>query len=213
VRGAYRTNLESIRAASLRHGIPFWNIVLTVAHFHYRELTSADARFQAYTSLAYGARGLSYFTYFAPGHGNYRMAPIDQFGHETPTWDILRNVNLQLARVGPVVAGLRSQRVYHVGAVPSGCAAPGGESPVERLKEAPGVSACVGDFVDEAGGRFAMIVNTDFRESLLLEPVFRGAAKGAAVQVLSPYSGDWVPFAGEQGFLAPGQGALLKLPS
>ena len=206
VRPPYWTNLESMRAASRRHGIPFWNIVLTVAHFHYRELAAADARFQAYTSLAYGASGLSYFTYFAPGHGNYRMGPIDQFGNETTTWGILRNVNLQLVRVGPVMAKLKSQRVYHFGAVPQGCQGPSGESFVEKLAGAEQAPACVGDFVDDAGGRYTMIVNTSFRGSLLLQPVLRGLAKGAVAQILSPYSGQWAPFVGEQGFLAPGQG-------
>jgi hypothetical protein len=211
VRPPYWTNLASVREASLRYEIPFWNIVLTVAHFHYRELTAADARFQAYTSLAYGARGLAYFTYFSPAHGNYRMGPIDQFGNETPTWGMLRNVNLQLARVGPVMAKLKSQRVYHFGDVPRGCRGSSGESFVEGLAGTKQASACVGDFLDEAGERYAMIVNTDFRGSLLLQPVLRGVAKDAVAQVLSPYSGRWAPFAGEQGFLAPGQGALLKL--
>ena len=39
-------------------------------------------RFQVYTSLAYGARGLAYFKYFTPAVGNYRNGPIDPFGHE-----------------------------------------------------------------------------------------------------------------------------------
>ena len=42
---------------------PAENIVLSVAHFSYREPNAADLRFEAYTTLAYGGRGLSYFTY------------------------------------------------------------------------------------------------------------------------------------------------------
>jgi hypothetical protein len=102
LRTGYFQNLEVIRAAALRHTIPFWNIVLANAHFDYAEPTEAGLRFQLYTTLAYGGRGISYFTYFAPAVGNYRLAPIDQFGHKTATWDILRNVNLQLHRLGPV---------------------------------------------------------------------------------------------------------------
>ena len=54
-----------------------------------------------YTTLAYGGRGLAYFTYFAPPVGGYRAAPVDQFGHETPTWHNLQNVNLQVQKLGP----------------------------------------------------------------------------------------------------------------
>ena len=75
--------------SALRHALPFWNIVLSNAHFNYAEPTPAGFRFQAYTTLAYGARGISYFTYFAPPAGDYRLAAIDQFGNKTATWDAL----------------------------------------------------------------------------------------------------------------------------
>ena len=47
-----------VRAAALRHKLPFWNIVLSNAHFSYAEPT-AGLRFQVYTTLAYGGRGIS----------------------------------------------------------------------------------------------------------------------------------------------------------
>ncbi|HZQ48074.1 MAG TPA: hypothetical protein VFC07_13740, partial [Verrucomicrobiae bacterium] len=86
LREGFWSNLEQMRAAAKKHGLPFWNTVLSVAHFNYREPTAADFRFQAYSTLVYGARGICWFTYFAPQVGNYRMAPIDQFGNETPNW-------------------------------------------------------------------------------------------------------------------------------
>ncbi len=39
---------------------------------------------------------------------NYRLGPIDQFGHKTPTWDWLRNVNLQIHALAPTLITLRS---------------------------------------------------------------------------------------------------------
>ena len=35
--------------------------------------------------------------------GNYRMAPVDQFGNATQTWDHLQNVNLQIAKLAPTL--------------------------------------------------------------------------------------------------------------
>src|SRR5947209_288135 len=84
---------EEMGAAARKYHLPFWNIVLSVGHFSYREPTAADFKFQVYSSLAYGAKGIAYFTYFAPAVGNYRMAPIDQFGNETANWQNMRYVN------------------------------------------------------------------------------------------------------------------------
>ena len=120
VRGAYWTNLEAVRAAAVKHKLVFWNIVLSVAHFNYREPSAADLRFEAYTGLAYGARGLAWFTYFAPPVGGYRGAPVDQFGHKTATWQHMQNVNLQVQKLGPTLNHLHSDDVYHFGKAPSG---------------------------------------------------------------------------------------------
>lgn len=121
VGAGYFRNLETMRAEALRSNLPFWNIVLSAAHYNYADPTDAGLRFQLYTTLAYGARGISYFTYFTPNIGNYRLGPIDQFGHKTATWDMLRNVNLQLHRIGPAYVKLRSLGVFHYPDVPEGC--------------------------------------------------------------------------------------------
>ena len=81
-------------------------------------------RFQVYTSLAYGARGLAYFKYFTPAVGNFRGGPIDQFGNETPMWHAMRHVNLQIGKLAPTLLKLKSDRVYHFGNVPAGCTGP-----------------------------------------------------------------------------------------
>ena len=76
LRNNYWTNLEAVRNAAVKHNLAFWNIVLSVAHFSYREASAADLRFEAYTSLAYGARGIAYFTYFAPPVGGIGTPPL-----------------------------------------------------------------------------------------------------------------------------------------
>jgi hypothetical protein len=54
LRAGYFLNLEQMRRAAKQHAHPFWSIVLTVAHFNYREVTPADLRFEVFTTLAYG---------------------------------------------------------------------------------------------------------------------------------------------------------------
>lgn len=206
VRTAYWTNLESMRAASVKHRIPFWNIVLTVAHFNYREPTATDARFQAFTTLAYGGRGLSYFTFFAPQIGNYRAAAVDQFGHETPTWQYLQHVNLQIANLAPHILQLRSDDVYHLGQVPPTSHGPGAASLITNVE---GHNVLVGEFTHSDASRWVMIVNKNFRDSMWCIPSYRRTP--TRVQMASPYTGKLVAFDGEQRTLAPGQGVLLKI--
>lgn len=206
VRAAYWTNLESMRSASVKHRIPFWNIVLTVAHFNYREPTAADARFQAYTTLAYGGRGLSYFTYFAPKVGNYRMAAVDQFGNETATWRHLQHVNLQIEQLSPHLMQLRSDDVYHLGQVPPTSHGPGAASLVTNVK---GHNVLVGEFTHTDRSRWVMIVNKSFHDSIWCHPSYRRTP--TRVQMASPYTGQLIAYEGEQCTLAPGQGVLLRV--
>lgn len=202
----YWLNLEQVRAAGLRHGIPFWNIVSSVGSYHYREPSAADLRLQAYSSLAYGARGIAYFTYFAPLHGNYRMGPVDQFNCETPTWYHLQNTNHQIARLAPTLLQLESTAVYHLGRVPKGCRGPDAASAIQESPDGP---VAVGEFRRPDGARFALVVNTDLERSLYY--VF-GLRDGWSVEsVISPYTGEPAPPLGHQTWMAPGQGALLRL--
>ena len=206
LRDGYWRNLEQMRAAALKARVPFWNIVLTVAHFNYREATGADLRFQVYSTLAYGGRGIAYFTYVAPSVGNYRMAPVDQFGHLTPTWSHLQNVNRQVGQLAPHLLDLASDDVYHFGEVPSGAHPPGPGSLVSGVGGAPFV---VGDLTHRDGSRYVLIVNKDFARSHHCAPEFRSPP--SEVQLVSPHSGQLVRFAGEHQWLAPGQGSLLRL--
>ncbi len=206
VRQSYWSNLEAVRAASKRHGLEFWNIVLATAHFSYRELNAADFRFQVYTTLAYGGRGLSYFTYFTPATGNYRLGAIDQFGNQTPTWYFMQHVNLQVQKLAPTLLQLTSDAVYHFGSIPAGANGPPTNSLVSSVG---GDSFLVGDFTHRDGSRYVMIVNKDLTKSHPCSPEYRQAPR--RVQHVSAYTGGVTPFSGEDVWLAPGGGVLLKV--
>lgn len=205
LRGGYWQNLEQMRAAAKKHKLPFWNIVLANAHFNYREPTATDFRFQVYSTLAYGGRGIAYFTYFAPEVGNYRAAPLDQFGHQTPTWNYMQNINLQIQKLAPTLLELTSDEVYHFGGQPAGCDGPSNKSLVVNVPGAFGV----GDFTHTDGSRYVMLVNKDVVKSAVADPQFRTSPTN--LKLISPYSGNAVAFTGEQIWVAPGAGILLKL--
>jgi len=205
LREGYFANLEAVRNAALKHDLPFWNIVLTNACLDYRKPSAADLRFQVYTTLAYGGKGIGYFKYFTAAVGNFRDGPIDQFGHETSTWNDLRSVNLQVAKLAPTLLALSSDAVYHFGDVPTGTRGPSDSSLITSV----GGPMLVGDFTHTDGSRYVMIVNKDVMRSFPCQPQFREVV--SKLELISPYTGQLVPYAGEQIWLAPGQGHLLKL--
>jgi hypothetical protein len=205
LRNKYFPNLEAMRAAALRSGLPFWNIVLSNAHFEYAEPTLAGLRFQVYSTLAYGARGISYFTYFAPDVGNYRLAPINQVGEKTPTWDMLREVNMQIHRLGPIYLRLKSVNVFHTQENPVGSLTFESSHFLESIS---GGSFVVGEFETPDGQPHIIVVNKDMRQSVPVKVCFK--QQGQILRT-SPYSGKSALVGGEDSWLAPGQGVLLAI--
>src|SRR5262249_52820471 len=59
-------NLHTVRKVSLESKTPFWNIVLVTRHGAYRNLAEPEMRFEAMQTLAYGGKGLVWFTYWSP---------------------------------------------------------------------------------------------------------------------------------------------------
>lgn len=209
------TNLAQIRSHARAKGLPFHNIVLTAAHWHYREVTEADLRLQAFGSLAYGARGLAYYKFCsgslpilnAPDLGNFRAAPLDEFGEKTPLWSAMRRVNRMISNLAPALLKLRSDDVYHVGIAPPDLNH--GATDKTLIKDIPGLEAIVGDFTHEDGSRWAMIVNRSLTKSAFCRPEFNTEGKG--LEYLSPITGKVASYPAAYYALAPGQGVLIRL--
>jgi hypothetical protein len=212
----YWANIAQVRNAGLRYKLPFWTIFLSVAHLTYAEPNPATLRLEAYGALAYGARGLCYYKFISrelpildsPDLGDWRGAPLDQFGEKTVTWDWVRNMNRQIQHLAPMLLKLRSDRVYHVGEVPEQNQGIGPDSLVKGLTA--GDAFVIGDFThEEDGSRWVMIVNKHLKNSVPCRPEFRVATE--RVEYASPVTGELKTFPSPWYCLPPGQGVLLKL--
>jgi hypothetical protein len=186
VAARYWSNLMEVRRVALESGLPFWNIVSSnQIRPHTTVPSPANLLLQAYTTLAAGGAGVSWYTYYGRG---YAYAPIDREDRKTPTWGYLQLVNRQLRTVGPLMNGLRSTGVYFTPDVPPSDLPrlPG------RIVKAVGVQTpvMVGELADEAGVDYAMVVNASLKESArLLIDTEKAYAERAA---LSPESGEWM---------------------
>ena len=213
--GRFYTNLAIIRRASQKAGIPFWNVILANSHFSYMEPSPATLRLQAYSTIAYGGRGIEYFTYFAPKVGNFRLAPVDQFGHRTATWYMLRLLNNQIRELAPWLIKLHSTGVYHSAPLPEGAEPIAQSKLIKRVRattfQSPPIAPefLIGEFRNGEGHPFLMVVNKSLKYSMRYAIDLKD--ENQHLVLVSPYTGQLVSFTGEMNWLAPGQGALLEV--
>jgi hypothetical protein len=201
----FYSNIEIMRRVAIRHKLPFWNIILANNHFHYSISSPGSLNVQVYSTLAYGGRGIGYFSYFAPIVGNYRDAAIDQFMNKTPTWDRIRSINTQIHKLAPTYLKLKSVNVFHHPEVPQECK---GIAASKYVAEINGGNFLVGEFEDAAGCPYLLVVNKDIQKSASFTVTFKDPGR---IMMVSPYTGLTVPFGGENNWLAPGQGILLSV--
>jgi hypothetical protein len=201
----YFTNLLQVRRLALRHGLPFWNAVSSNQIRPYTTTPSpANLALQAYTTLAAGGRGLTWFTYYAGGR--YRYAPIDDAGRRTATWSYLRTVNRQVQTLKPILRRLRSTGVYFTSPPPAN-GLPRLPGKLIRSVRSP-TAVLVGELAGEKGERYAMVVNLSLTRSAKV--VVRGQAK--QIRRVSPVDRSLRPLAADGSLsLRAGQGALLRL--
>lgn len=198
-RSTYFENLEVIRRESLRADVPFAAILLSTPHGPYRDPSEADLRWQVYTALAYGARGILYFTYWTPHDETWHFhnGILDEQGHRTAHYEQIRRLNGELNALAPTLARLRSIGVYHVGSLPVGThllpaggavrEVQGGDVVVGLFREPRRVGISFGSrpppplIRGEPGPEYVLLVNRDPRRParlrVALQPEFAGMAE------------------------------------
>ena len=216
---SFYTNLEIVRRLSLETKTRFWNIILANALFNYMEPSDATFNLQAYSTMAYGGRGIQYFTYFSPRIGNFRLAAVDQFGNRTATWDMLRRINNQIYELAPTLVRLHSTGVYHYPDVPDQGQPLSASKLIQSVEMTrqrnvglgPPVIGrfLIGEFEDNQQRPYFMIVNKDLKNSFRIKIHLK--QDGRKLIQISQYSGQEEPFGGEMDWLAPGAGALFRI--
>jgi hypothetical protein len=202
---SYFQNLLEVRRVSLKYGLPFWNIVSSNQLVPEANIPSpAGLQLQAYTTLAAGGRGLSWYTYYSQG---YKYAPIDDQGNKTLTWHFLKEVNRQAAALGPTLVRLQSSGVYFTQSSPaSGLPALPGE--VIKAIDAE-VPVMVGEFKSDPEATCVMVVNPSLERSAIFK--LQTLRPFRTIEIVSAEDGSLGPFNNEEGhWLVAGQGVLLR---
>ncbi len=182
-------NAATLRAEADSAGLPFWDIVQLIPHGPYRPLAPGELRWQVAQLLAYGARGVGYFTYWTPDRDSVfgdGQGIIARDGTRTPWYDFLLGFDRGVRAAGETLARARWRRTTHAGSVPPGGAA---FTPDERIALVEG-RAAIGEFDGADGARLVLVANSD---SILASTVTLRLGGPADVRLLATGSSN--PFA------------------
>jgi hypothetical protein len=157
----YYTNILSVREASVKSNIPWWNVVSGNQVRPFTVIpTMSNLLLQAYTSLAAGAGGVRWYTYW---QGGYNYAPINDDEQKTLTWRYLAEVNRQMSVVGPMIKTLKSTGVYFTtpDIDPSLPLLPGKVVNSVECKQ----PLMIGEYESQKGNKYVMVVNLSLEKS------------------------------------------------
>lgn len=160
-RTRYCENLEVMRKYSLKASIPFWNFFNTMPFGNHYDPTEAQLRWQIYTSVAYGAKGILYFCYQTPPPGAEFPrggAIITVEGERTRHYDQAKRINACLKNLGPTLMNLTSTGVHRVTRLCDREEALAG-TPIRNITEG---DFLIGTFRHDDGRRAVLINNHDF---------------------------------------------------
>jgi len=123
----YFLNLAIVREKALAAGLPFMNIVQascwvpdSAANPSAPRVPNGDEMsYLVYTTLAYGAQGISYYVYCYPRHQGGIVRPD---GTPTPLYHALKSLNREFVAIARELQPLKSLGAFHAGMQPPGVA-------------------------------------------------------------------------------------------
>jgi hypothetical protein len=160
----YFDNWAIFRDVSLKSGLPAWTYIQSVGYNGHRVPTASQLAWQVNISLAYGCKGIQYFTYWTPdparGEG-FTQALMTVDGKRTPLYGAAKALNHQwLQPVGRQLKPLISESVQHANDTPLPPSAVA-FAPGDHLTSATGDAAVLGLFkaAQDDGTRYLLVAN------------------------------------------------------
>jgi hypothetical protein len=198
-------NLRTVRKVAVESNTPFWNIVLLTQHGDYRNLNEAELRFEAMQTVAFGGKGLLWFTYWSPketdSSTNWDHAMINPDGSRDPHYDMVRKVNAELLAIARQLRGAKSVAVYEP---PT---APPADAPVRVTSD----QLTVGVFRNGDGKHLALLASRNYKSEVNTRISLRdGGLDGVrGGERFDPAAGSWSPMPNTQA-IPPGGAVLLR---
>ena len=217
----YFLNLGMIRRAAQDAGLPFLNIVQAATWSpSMRVPTGDEVRYLVYTTLAYGAQGISYYVYCCPGHTG---AIAQTNGTPTPLYYTLKTLNREFVSIAQQLQPLRSLGVYHAGMFPQGTEPVPADARFQLNPPVPTMAytnlqpvkgVLLGYFGPATNGKrtsaptHVMVINLDYQAEAVVG--IRGPSR---LELFDPATGRWSRASGSRAdlHLARGGGQLVRV--
>lgn len=180
----YFLNLALIRMEAIELSTPFLNIIQGGNFLKVWRLPTADEiRWLVFTTMAYGGRGISYFTYWGPkSYGG-----LYQDGKPSPLASKVALINAEIEKFGSALMTLDSLGVYHTDPLPLGTEAIPTDAPVQINS---GGEFVLGLFGQKKHITAFMIVNRSYSRSA--QATLKVSIPGDKFQELDRKSGKWI---------------------
>lgn len=193
-RPGFFANLLAARQAVKDSTLPFWQIVLAIPHGPYRPLTEAEKRWEAMQTLAYGGKGLMYFTYWTPGDSSFDWGPalMKRDGTATPQYEEVKRINKDVQTIGKYLLNAIPSGVFQTGKL-----APGG---IPREQGTPVVFPDAGDVTvglfRADTHLYVLFTNRDYKQTTETDVLLSNGLN--PVEKLNKSNGKWETVKGEK---------------
>lgn len=215
----YFVNLSMANKKAIENKIPFWVFIQAGGEWDdstaqsVRVPNETDILWNVNTCLAYGAKGIQYFTYFQPPEYSHlpseNIGLINKEGQKNPMYDYAARANRQIAAVDNVLMKSANMGVIQIGNSPALIPNEGKIEKFRELIQADGGDAIIGCF-DYMGKTALYVVNNsvagDTESQISLS--FEGKIKANVVQEGTTVSVNGTKITLN---LLPGEGALIEL--
>lgn len=148
--GGYFSNMSVIRKYAEEYEIPFW-VYIQCCSFNknMRIPNDGELKWLVNTSLAYGCKGLQYFTYvdaLSGGNETFNGSPVDKNGNKTETYEYISAINKFVGEIDEYLMCCFSKGIMTAGTTP--CPLPSGDvlQSYGKLSSVEGSSVLVGCF-------------------------------------------------------------------
>jgi hypothetical protein len=159
-KGLFFENIEVLSALAREAGLPFWQLILVTEHIPYRPITDSELTWQVSMLLAYGARGVGYFTYWTPAPDpsyDWKHGVIEWDGTRSPRFDLLERFNPLVRAAGGILARARWTSTVHAGGAPPSTTPFAPDDAVAKVEG----RVVLGSFDDSTGARLLLVANSD----------------------------------------------------
>ncbi|BBI31213.1 hypothetical protein [Cohnella abietis] len=214
----YFLNLELLRDKGLKTNISTRGYLQSVGIDNYMTRpVENQMRWNVFTSLAYGLKGLSWFTWWTPTNlPEFTDAIINRTGTKTDLYTPVQTLNAQIKNLGPTLMGLTSQEIFHsASSLKTGTRS----VPTDFFWKPNSISddVIISYFKDSSNRKYIMAVNKSYTNSntftFIINPkpsTVTEVSKTTGLEINTNYN---LSTGVISALFAPGEGKLYALPS